>query len=56
VLKAVYQLSDETEFTLEVERGEETQDLTYRLDKDVNALVPIITRMLSIPLTGTGRQ
>jgi general secretion pathway protein C len=56
VLKAVYQLSDETEFTVEVERGEGTQDLNYRLDKDVNALVPIITRMLSIPLAGTGRQ
>jgi general secretion pathway protein C len=54
VLKAVYQLSDETEFTVEVERGEATQDLTYRLDKNVNALVPIITRMLSIPLSGTG--
>jgi general secretion pathway protein C len=56
VLKAVYQLSDETEFTVEVERGEGTQDLNYRLDKDVNALVPIITRMLSIPLAGTGRE
>jgi general secretion pathway protein C len=56
VLKAVYQLSDETEFTVEVERGEGTQDLNYRLDKNVNALVPIITRMLSIPLAGTDRQ
>lgn len=54
VLKAVYQLSDETEFTVEVERGEGTQDLNYRLDKNVNALVPIITRLLSIPLAGTG--
>lgn len=56
VLTAVYQLSDETEFTVEVERGEGTQDLTYRLDKNVNALVPIISRMLSIPLSGTGSQ
>ncbi len=56
VLTAVYQLSDETEFTVEVERGEGTQDLTYRLDKNVNALVPIISRMLSIPLSGTASQ
>jgi general secretion pathway protein C len=56
VLKAVYQLSDETEFTIEVERGDGIQDLNYRLDKNVNALVPIITRMLNIPLPGTGRQ
>ena len=56
VLKAAYQLSDETEFTIEVERGDGIQDLNYRLDKNVNALVPIITRMLNIPLAGTGNQ
>jgi general secretion pathway protein C len=56
VLQAVYQLSDETEFTLEVQRGEGMQDLNYRLDKNVNALVPIISRMLNIPLSAVGIQ
>ena len=56
VLQAVYQLSDETEFTLEVQRGEGMQDLNYRLDKNVNALVPIISRMLNIPLSAVGSQ
>jgi|GEM_PF-5949363 general secretion pathway protein C len=54
VLKAVYQLSHETEFTIEVQRGDGIQYLNYRLDKNVNALVPILTRMLNIPLSGTG--
>lgn len=56
VLKAVYQLGNETDFTLEVERGDEIQDLNYRLDNDVDALVPIITRMLNIPLSAMGIQ
>jgi type II secretion system protein C len=56
VLQAVYQLSDETEFTLEVQRGDGMQDLNYRLDKNVNALVPIISRMLNIPLSAVGIQ
>jgi hypothetical protein len=32
------------------------QDLNYRLDKNVNALVPIISRMLNIPLSAVGNQ
>lgn len=56
VLTAVYQLSDETEFTIEVERGGRLQDLNYRLDRNVNALVPIITRMLNLPLAAIDNQ
>ncbi len=54
VLKAVYQLGDETEFTIEVERDNDIQDLNYRLDNNVNVLVPIISRMINIPLSAMG--
>ena len=54
VVKAVYQLSDDTTFTVEVERGNQPKELNYQLDKQVNALVPIITNMINIPLNGMG--
>ncbi len=49
VLKAVYQLSDDTSFVVEVERDNQRKELNYQLDKEVNALVPIISSMLSLP-------
>ena len=52
VVKAVYQLSDETNFTVELERGNQPKELNYQLDKEVNALVPIITNMINIPGMG----
>jgi general secretion pathway protein C len=52
VVKAVYQLSDDTTFTVEVERGSQPKELNYQLDKQVNALVPIITNMINIPGMG----
>ncbi|MDX1778472.1 MAG: PDZ domain-containing protein [Thermodesulfobacteriota bacterium] len=52
VVKAVYQLSDDTTFTVEVERGNQPKELNYQLDKQVNALVPIITNMINIPGLG----
>jgi general secretion pathway protein C len=56
VIKAVYQLGNETSFTIEVERDNQLKALNYSLDGDVNALVPIISRMLTIPLGGMGAQ
>ena len=52
VIKAVYQLSDDTSFTVEVERGNQPKELNYQLDKQVNALVPIISNMINIPGMG----
>ena len=52
VVKAVYQLSDDTNFTVEVERGNQPKELNYQLDKQVNALVPIISSMINIPGMG----
>ena len=49
VVKAVYQLSDDTNFTVEIERGNQPKELNYQLDKQVNALVPIISSMINIP-------
>jgi len=56
VIKAVYQLGNETSFTIEVERDYQVKALNYSLDGNVNALVPIISRMLTIPLGTTGAQ
>ena len=52
VVKAVYQLSDDTNFTVELERGNQPKELNYQLDKQVNALVPIISNMIDIPGMG----
>ena len=51
VLKTVYKLSDDTDFRMEVERNGQTEILNYKLDKKVNALVPIISSMLKAPLS-----
>lgn len=56
VVKAVYQLSEDTNFTVEVERGNQPKELNYQLDKQVNALVPLITSMINIPLNGMGNR
>lgn len=56
VIKAVYQLGNETSFAIEVERDGQMKTLSYGLDGNVNALVPIISRMLNIPLNGMGAQ
>ena len=53
ILKAVYQLSNDTTFRVEVERNSQAKTLNYQLDKSVNPLVPIISNMLKVPL---GRQ
>jgi type II secretion system protein C len=54
VVKAVYQLSDDTNFTVEVERDNQEKTLNYQLDKNVNALVPIISGMLKMPFNTMG--
>lgn len=54
VIKAVYQLGNETSFSIEVERDSQVKTLNYNLDGNVNALVPVISRMLSIPLGDMG--
>ena len=56
VLKAVYQLSDNTTFDVEVERYNQTKTLTYQLDKSVNTLVPIVSNLLKVPLGRKGRE
>lgn len=48
VLKAVYQLSDDTSFSVEVERNNQVTMLNYQLDKNVNGLVPIISGMFNM--------
>lgn len=52
VIKAVYQLSDDTSFTVEVDRAGQEKNLNYQLDKQVNALVPLISNMINIPGMG----
>ena len=52
VLKAVYQLSGDTDFTVEVERDKQETRLNYKFDKNVNALVPIISGMYNMTLGG----
>ena len=54
VLKTVYKLSDDTNFQMEVERNGQTEILNYKLDKKVNALLPIISGMLKLPTRNTG--
>ena len=48
-LKALYQLSNETTFEMEVERNNNTETLNYQLDKSVNPLVPIISNLIKLP-------
>ena len=48
-LKALYQLSNETTFEMEVERNNNTTTLNYQLDKSVNPLVPIISNLIKLP-------
>ena len=56
VLKTVYKLSDDTDFQMEVERNGQTETLNYKLDKKVNALLPIISSMLKLPTSKTGGE
>jgi len=56
VVKAVYQLSNETTFQLEVERNSQKKTLTYQLDKSVSPLVPIISNMFKMPLAKKGSR
>ena len=56
VLKTVYKLSDDTDFQMEVERNGQTETLNYKLDKKVNALLPIISNMLKLPSSKTGGE
>jgi len=56
VLKTVYKLSDDTDFQMEVERNGQTERLNYKLDKKVNALLPIISNMLKLPSSKTGGE
>ena len=48
VMKAVYELSGNTTFTVEVERDNQEKMLNYQLDKNVNAIVPIISGMFNM--------
>ena len=52
VLKAVYQLSGDTNFTVEVERDNQKTNINYEFDENVNALVPIISGMFNMTLGG----
>jgi len=54
VIKAVYQLSSNTSFTVEVERDNQKKNLNYQLDKNVNALVPIISGMFNMTFNQGG--
>ena len=54
VIKAVYQLSSNTDFTVEVERDNQEKLLNYQLDKNVNALVPIISGMFNMTFNQGG--
>ena len=56
VLKAVYKLSSDTSFTVEVERDSQKKMLNYTLDNNVNALLPIITGMLKMPFSAMGGE
>ena len=56
VLKTIYKLSDDTDFQMEVERNGQTETLNYKLDKKVNALLPIISGMLKLPTRNTGGE
>lgn len=56
ILKTVYKLSDDTNFQMEVERNGQTEILNYKLDKKVNALLPIISGMLKLPTRNTGGE
>jgi general secretion pathway protein C len=56
VVKAVYQLSGDTNFTVEVERDNQEKTLNYQLDKNVNALVPIISGMFKMPFNPMGGE
>jgi general secretion pathway protein C len=50
VVKAVYQLSDDTNFTVEVERGKQSKDLGYQLTEPVDGLDAIMGM-----ITGVGQ-
>ena len=50
VVKAVYQLSDDTNFTVEVERGKQPKNLNYQLTEQVDGLDAIMGM-----LTGMGQ-
>jgi len=56
ILKTVYKLSDDTNFQMEVERNGQTEILNYKLDKKVNALLPIISGMFKLPTRNTGGE
>jgi len=56
VLKAVYKLSNDTTFHVEVERNSQVKTLNYQLDKSVNPLLPIISNMLNVPLGKKGSK
>ncbi len=56
ILKTVYKLSDDTNFQMEVERNGQTEILNYKLDKKVNALLPIISGMLKLPTRNIGGE
>ena len=51
VVKAVYQLSDDTNFTVEVERGNQPKELNYALTEQVDAL-EALSGLLNIPGMG----
>lgn len=52
VLKAVYELSDEREFQVEIQRNNETETLSYELDADSNLLVPVLHNLFGRALGG----
>jgi general secretion pathway protein C len=56
VLKAMYQLSDETEFTVEVEGDAGPRALNYNVGTDISMLGPLTERLSNLLLGGTANQ
>jgi hypothetical protein len=46
-LRAVYELSDERDFQVEVEKGSQTKTLHYQLDASANLLVPVLSNLFN---------
>lgn len=52
VLKAFYELSNEREFHVGIERNNETKTISYELDADSNLLVPVLHNLFEKALGG----
>jgi len=52
VLRAVYELSDATEFQVEVERNNEIKTISYQLDASSNLLMPVLSNLFGVERDG----